>query len=244
MREPTWQTADGSIRLFLGDCLDILPTLEAGSVDAVVTDPPYAIPAYHYIGKRGEAAPQRSLGDLSIVEHWFRNICQFFPDGPAYVFCDGQSYPVFFRSCYSKYKRIRPLTWDKLTSFNGYTWRHGSELIAWCESADDPQIPTGDGDILKCPAVPVDDRLHPAEKPIALLERLIAKTEGTILDPFMGSGTTGVACIRTGRRFCGVEIDERYFTIAVKRIEAELNRTPLFDAPPAVQRQLVPKDSP
>jgi site-specific DNA-methyltransferase (adenine-specific)/modification methylase len=61
----------------------------------------------------------------------------------------------------------------------------------------------------------------------------------TVLDPFMGSGTTGVACVRLGRQFIGVEKEERYFDIAVKRIEAELNRTPLFDPKP-VQRELIP----
>jgi len=59
----------------------------------------------------------------------------------------------------------------------------------------------------------------------------------TILDPFMGSGTTGVACIRTGRRFMGIEISEQYFDIAVKRIEAELNRFPLLESKPKPQLQ-------
>jgi DNA modification methylase len=59
----------------------------------------------------------------------------------------------------------------------------------------------------------------------------------TILDPFMGSGTTGVACLRTGRRFIGIEIEPRYFDIAVKRIEAELNRHPLLEPKQNVHKQ-------
>jgi len=67
------------------------------------------------------------------------------------------------------------------------------------------------------------------------------KPNQTILDPFMGSGTTGVACIRTGRKFIGMEIDEKYFDIAVKRIEAEFDRHPLFDTiEPENQSELFP----
>jgi DNA modification methylase len=62
----------------------------------------------------------------------------------------------------------------------------------------------------------------------------------TVLDPFMGSGTTGVACVRTGRKFIGIEKEPKYFDIAVKRIEAELSRMPLFeDAPAVVQKELL-----
>jgi site-specific DNA-methyltransferase (adenine-specific) len=68
---------------------------------------------------------------------------------------------------------------------------------------------------------------------------LIAKCPGqTILDPFMGSGTTGVACIRTGRRFIGIEIDPTYFSIARDRIQAELGRHPLFKEEEAAERQM------
>jgi DNA modification methylase len=73
--------------------------------------------------------------------------------------------------------------------------------------------------------------VHPTQKPIAVMEwciSLLAKSAITILDPFMGSGTTGVACIRTGRKFIGIEIDHQYFDIAVKRIEKEYNIPRLF----------------
>lgn len=57
-----------SVTIIRGDCLDVLPTIETGSVDVVITDPPYAIPSAHYVGKRGEETPRRNLGELSIVE--------------------------------------------------------------------------------------------------------------------------------------------------------------------------------
>jgi site-specific DNA-methyltransferase (adenine-specific) len=84
---------------------------------------------------------------------------------------------------------------------------------------------------------------HPTIKPLKLMEwlcRLTATpTGGTVLDPFLGSGTTALACLRTGRRCIGIERDPGYVAIAVKRIEAELNRAPLFDPPTPVQGELV-----
>lgn len=232
MSKPDWQSDDGTIALYRGDCLDILPTLEPGSVDAVVTDPPYAIPAAHYVGKRGEESPRRNLAELSIVEQWFRQVADLIPaTASMYVFCDGQSFPVFFRACYNRWRWVRPVVWDKVVSYNGYTWRHQHELIAWCEPNGAMRIPTGDGDIIRCRAVKVDARCHPAEKPVELIETLIAKTSGTVLDPFMGSGTTGVACVKTGRRFIGVELDPGYFDVAVRRIQAAFDDEALFRCP-------------
>lgn len=112
--------------------------------------------------------------------------------------------------------------WDKLVSFNGYSWRHQFELILFGEKPQAPSVPTGDGDILKCRAEKVDGREHPAEKPTELIARLIEKSVpdgGTVLDPFMGSGTTGVACMQLGRKFIGCEIDPKYFAITEKRIK-------------------------
>jgi DNA modification methylase len=81
---------------------------------------------------------------------------------------------------------------------------------------------------------------HPCPKPLkwALGQLEIWPDAESVLDPFMGSGTTGVAAVRLGRRFIGIEREPKYFEIAIKRIEAELNRMPLFEAAPTVQRDL------
>jgi len=86
-------------------------------------------------------------------------------------------------------------------------------------------VPTGDGDILRYSAVKVDNRKHPAEKPVDLTKALIEKstTESQIiLDPFMGSGTTLVAARLLGRRAVGIEISEEYCKIAVDRLCQEI----------------------
>jgi len=232
--KPTWEFE--GVQLYLGDCLQIMP--ELAGVDAVVTDPPYFQPAVHYVPARGEDAHRKTIGDMSILEHFFASFIGqaarlLSPQGFAYVFCDGQSYPIAFTGLYPHAKRVRPLVWDKVVSFNGYTWRHQHELIAFAEMDDSPRLPTGDGDILRHRAVPVGERQHPAEKPIPLLTALVAKCGASVLDPFMGSGTTGVACVQTGRKFIGIEIDPGYFEIAKKRIsEAQLQtRLPFPEAP-------------
>lgn len=78
-------------------------------------------------------------------------------------------------------------------------------------------------------------REHPTQKPVGVMEWSISHTKGakTILDPFMGSGTTGVACVKLGRKFIGIEMESRYFDIACKRIEDAYKQPDMFVAPPA-----------
>jgi site-specific DNA-methyltransferase (adenine-specific) len=215
--------ADELVTIYHGEALEVLPKIER--VGAVITDPPYFQPATHYVPARG-TKPIRSLGDTSILalafKSWAVELDRVLSDtGTAYIFCDGQSYPVIFNTFYSL-GRVRPLVWDKVTSFNGYTWRHQHELIAWVERSDSERIPTGDGDILRERGVPQADRLHPAEKPIPLVSRLVAKTTGTILDPFMGSASTLMAAKQAGRYAIGIEIEERYCEIAANRCRQEV----------------------
>jgi hypothetical protein len=129
------------------------------------------------------------------------------------------------------------LVWDK--GHNGMGdlghWGNSHELIA---SVGPIECRGGrDGSILRFKPVPPNDRSHPTEKPIDLFGYLIQKITDhgqTVLDPFMGSGTTGIACIRFGRRFIGIEIEPKYFDIACKRItEAQRQGDLLNSIPPA-----------
>ena len=205
-----------------GDCLAYLATLPAASVDAVITDPPYFLPATHY-NTRSRSA--RSLSDLSMLEHFYRDLFKELarvtkPSGVWYVFCDGQSYPAFYVSAYPHVKALRPLIWDKVVSFNGYTWRHQHEIIMFAELPEAKPIPTGDGDILRNRAVPVNDREHLAEKPVDLIAQLVKKCGQVILDPFAGTGSTGKAVLKEGKEFIGCEIDDRYYRLAQSGLES------------------------
>jgi site-specific DNA-methyltransferase (adenine-specific) len=225
----------GPCRLILGDCLEVLPTLGTGIANAIVTDPPYFVPATHYQTRTGSS---RSLTDLGILEHYFSSVFRrintvLTDDGFAYVFCDGQSYPVMYCCAYPYFKAQRPLVWDKLVAFTGYGWRHQHELILWCQRENAPAVPTGDGDILKCRAVAIKERGHLAEKPVELLEKVIQKTKPkVVLDPFMGSGSTGEACLNTGGCvFIGIEKEPRYFDLACQRIESVYRMPPVETQP-------------
>jgi len=81
-------------------------------------------------------------------------------------------------------------------------------------------------------------RLHPTEKPVGLMRKLLQKTAGIVLDPFMGSGTTGVACVKLGRKFIGIELDPKYFDIACKRIEEAYKQPDMFIEPSKKAEQL------
>lgn len=220
--------SEAGITIYHGDAQVVLSALASESVDLVVTDPPYFQPASHYVSPRGEARARRSIGDMSILELAFRvwstELARVVrQDGTIYLFCDGQSYPLAFTALYPYAKHVRPLVWDKVGSYNGFTWRHQHELIAWAEMPDAQRIPTGDGDVLRFHATPVDERLHPAQKPIPLLALLIAKHPlGMVLDPFCGSGATLLAARSLGRDAIGIDIDERYCEIAAQAAQAEV----------------------
>lgn len=228
---------DAWVTLYHADCREVLPTLAAGSVDLVLTDPPYFLPASHH-QRRGESS--RGIGNLSILDHFFSWLFVEIKrvgglQAVWYVFCDGQSYPVFHRLIYNMIPKARCLVWDKGNSINGFSWRHQHELILFAENDLSPVVKTGDGDVLQCRAVPTEERLHPAEKPTELVKRLISKSsteeDQTILDPFAGSGTTLRAAKDLGRKAIGIEIEERYCEIAARRMEQGC-----LEFPPAPER--------
>lgn len=225
MSQPYYQ--DDAVTIYHGDCREILPELP--KMDLVLTDPPYFVPVQSYVGTRGRPYRKKMLGDLSVLSGYFDG---FFDDlgervndtGTYYVFCDAKSYPVFWRSMYPWCKHVRLLIWDKLVSFNGYTWRHQHELIAWGELENSERVSTGDGDVLACRGVLQEQRHHPAEKPVELLKKLIVKhkAEQSVFDPFMGSGSSLRAAKDLGCKAIGIEIEEEYCEVAAKRMAQEV----------------------
>jgi len=206
------------------DCIDGFKQIDDESINLIVIDPPYFLPAVHYQTRKQFS---RNFADLGILEHFFKDVFKEFKrimkkDGIIYMFCDGQSYPMFYYHLYPFCKSIRPLIWDKKTSINGYSWRHQHELIIFAEMPQAKPIPSGDGDILRFNAVKVDTREHPAEKPIELLKVLISKSskEGDlVLDCFAGSGSTLQACKELKRNFIGFEKAREYSEIANNRLD-------------------------
>lgn len=203
------------VTLYQGDCRDILPTL--GKVDAVVTDPPYGIGASHGTGKYGRLKFHDSGGS-----RW-----DDAPGDVAWIVESGLPAIVWGGNYFDLPPSRAFLVWDK---GNGFKGRDFAECeLAWCSFDGNARVLTYD------PLARGDyrDKAHPTQKPVAVMRWAIERVNGDlILDPFMGSGTTGVACVQLGRSFIGIELEPTYFDIACRRIADELKRPRLFTDPP------------
>lgn len=214
--------ADG-VEIYCGDCMDIMPTLT--NVGAIVTDPPFFTPAVHY---QSRVAHARSWGDMSILESWWsaaslhmQNLC---PRGHVFVFCNGDSYPAFYKAMFPLWGKLKCMVWDKGHVGLGRIFRGQHELIIWARSEGHflPKDGKLRSDVLRAKVTQHSSREHPVEKPAGLLMELCEVSGGLVLDPFCGGGSTGVGAIRAGKPFVGIEIDEKYFDIARRRIADEL----------------------
>jgi site-specific DNA-methyltransferase (adenine-specific) len=220
-------------KIYNMDCLDGLKEIPNRSIDVVLTDPPYFLPINSYVGTRKNGYHKRTLADASILKGYFERIFEQLSrvikkDGTYYIFCDAQSYPIFYQVMFPYCSHVRLLIWDKIASYNGYTWRHQHELIAWGEQDKTKRVPTGDGDVLKFRGVLQEDRNHPAEKPVELIQSLLLKNghEGcVVLDPYIGSGSTAIACKNLNYHFIGFELNKEYCNgadIRLKNVPARL----------------------
>jgi len=202
MSEPVKLGED--VMLYCGDCLEILPTLAAGSVDAVVTDPPYGV---------NKAEWDNSFPTNWITDAWRTTSRMLVMTGNSSLIDAGVAIGNY-KDCIVMHAR-NGMTRSKISFGN---WFPVLACGDWKWEARPNYLPFN---------IDAREKIdHPSPKPAAAMIRLVEKytQEGDlILDPFMGSGTTGVACVQTGRKFIGIEIDPNYFEIARKRIsEAQL----------------------
>lgn len=199
----------GDCRLILGDCRDILPTL--GPVDAVVTDPPYGIDIASNPVRQMHAKKQ---WDKSAPEEIFIN--SLLNIGDDQIIWGGN------------YFHLPPsrgfLVWDKRQPEN---FSLAMCEMAWWSRDHNAKVFSK--------SVTGYAKDHPTQKPVALMEWCLGfiPNAQTILDPFMGSGTTGVACANLGRAFIGIEREPSYFDIACRRIEDAYKQPRLFAEPVA-----------
>lgn len=234
----------GSCRLILGDCLEVLPTL--GPVDAVVTDPPYGIDlgvekdmrgGTHGLAKQPYASYEDTFGNfvgkvvpaLNVAIEAARRAAIFTghhiheqrkPDALGGIYCPAAN----ARHCWGFKSFLPILLYGTAPNLN-----LGSKATALysTETVDRREIG------------------HPVPKPLGWMKWMVdlASLDGeTVLDPFMGSGTTGVACVKLGRKFIGIEIDEGYFNIACERIRKAYAQPDMFiepRAPEPVQEALL-----
>jgi site-specific DNA-methyltransferase (adenine-specific) len=226
-----WVTI-GDCRLACGDCLEILPEIEG--VDAVVTDPPYGINTKS--DGNGKLSP---WGDLCNSAFWYREwieLCRasLKSTGCLWSFLNWRSMVTFQKaSCDARWPIESLLVWDKEWIGPGGPrgLRPSYELVALWGREDFAIENRGLPDIQRFKWSSQKPNGHPAEKPIALMSWLIKHSTdsgGLVLDPFMGSGTSGAASVRDGRAYVGIEQDRKFFDIACRRIEEAVNSQPLF----------------
>jgi site-specific DNA-methyltransferase (adenine-specific) len=214
----------GDCTLYQGDCLEVMPGL--GEFDAVVTDPPYGI------GEDGGTFRDRKGGGHRVLEK--KSWDKARPNDAFFVWLVAQSVPSIVWGGNYFADLLPPskgwLYWDKLM---GGDFADGE--LAWTSL---------DRALRKFTRCNKDHgKQHPTQKPIALMQWCLGflPNAETILDPFMGSGTTGVACVNLGRKFTGIELDPGYFDIACRRIEEAYKQPRLFEEPkpaPAVQEEI------
>lgn len=221
----------GDATLYLGDCMEILPTLD--KVDAVITDPPYGIGEAKKQGTSRSrptakwhnptASKYESSGwDDATVD--YKIIEALIEKSDCAVIWGGNYYPLPPSSCW--------FVWDKKTSGDfadcELAWTNlpkAVRRIEWLWSGFKKQTP--------------EQRYHPTQKPLQVMVWCIeqAGNPKTILDPFMGSGTTGVAAIQLGRKFIGIEREPKYFDIACERIEAASKQVDMFIEQPKQEQE-------
>lgn len=239
----------GDATLYLGDCLQILPDL---SVDHVISDPPYEDELHKAMGRI-----QRNDGQVMTDDLGFAGINANRADVAANTVRSAAGWVILFtlaegvrawrddlQAVGAKWDTtcfwIKP---DASPRFNGQGPARGAECFVTCWAGTGYRKWNGGGKrgvYTHCVNTGRQGE-HPTEKPIPLMRDLVAdftQPGQTICDPFMGSGTTGVACVQLGRSFIGIEQNERWFDLACSRI-AEAHRQPrLFDEPVAKPRQL------
>jgi DNA modification methylase len=215
----------GDATLYLGDCLEILPTL--GPVDVVVTDPPYGIGwSKPHLPTARSRRHDGIQGDLDCTVR----------DAALLPFARCVVFGSFLAPFPERTKQV--LIWHKPgdSGLFGTVAGYRRDVEPVFIVGDWPAKPVSRSSVLRGKAsfrgrAAKETGSHPHTKPVDLIEQLVAPLDPTslaILDPFMGSGTTGVACANLGRKFIGIEIEPKYFDIACERIEAAYAQGRLF----------------
>ena len=239
----------GAATLYLGDCREVLAELRTGTVAAVITDPPYGINTKSDGG--GKLSPWADLCNSALwYADWLASCRRLtHSDGCVWSFLNWRSMVTFQKaSCDIQWPIESVLIWNKdwIGPGGPKGLRPAYEMVALFAGDAFALADRSLRDVQTFPWSSMKPNGHPAEKPEDLMQWLVkisTKPDDLVADLFMGSGTTGAACARLGRRFLGVEIDERWFDIACRRIEQAQRQSDMFgtqpDTPRATQAALI-----
>lgn len=212
------------VTLYCGDCRDVVPAL--GQLDAVVTDPPYGM-AFQSNYRTTQHEKIANDADDSLL----RWACELEASHSKYIFCR-------WDNIWRVPSPRSLVTWVKNNwSMGDLEHEHARQTeVCLFYPGERHFFPAGrPNDVIKAPRT--GNEHHPTEKPVQLMRAVLRWTDGLVCDPFMGSGTTGVAAAKMGRPFVGIELDEGYFDIACRRIQAALDAPDMFIERPTPAKQ-------
>lgn len=247
---PDWQSGDGAVALYCGDCLEVLPTLAPGSVQATIADPPFSERTHkaHNSAEKGQAGEgndgmnRKSLGYSAWSTAEVIAACRVLPTvGWCCVFCD-HSLAVTWEQGLRKARRyvfapVPCVVRGRSVRLSGDGPSSWTDWLIPARTAAEARWGTLPG----CYDGSPREIEHKGGKPVGMMCAIVrdySRQGDTVLDFCMGAATTGIACLRTGRRFIGIERDPETFAIARDRIIRELNapRLPLPE-PPATKAE-------
>ena len=227
----------GNYKLYNVDCIELMKKMESESIDLIVTDPPYKTTKRGGTGNSGGMCKKKEFNDgKGGFKHNDVPIKVFVPElyrvlkegSHCYIMTNHVNLQKMLNTCTeSGFHFIKCLIWDKGNKIMGQCYMSQFEYILFLRKGKHKKINNcGTSDILSIPNKKTKDEngknLHNTEKPVNLMKILVENSSNEsdlVLDPFMGIGSTGVACLNTNRRFIGIELDEKYFNIAKERLE-------------------------
>lgn len=237
----------GNSTLYLGDCIDVMREFEAESVDMIWTDPPYGHSNHsgdwnaRLNEKRGiESKPianDDADGMRFVVDGMLKEAVRVLKHDCCCCCCGGGPKPTFAwvadRMDREGLSFFHSVIWDKANPGLGWRYRRQHEMIMIAHRSGGKLAWSNDKRAVRniFTLMPPRDRVHPNEKPLGLMGHFIelhTLPGQVVLDPFMGSGSTGVAAIRAGRRFIGIELDENHFETSVERVRREQAEPSMF----------------
>lgn len=224
-------------RLICDSCMNILPNISDESIDLLITDPPYRTTSRGSAGNSGGMLQKDINKKGYVFRHNDIDCSKYAPefyrvlkDGSHCYVMTNHVNLIHMLSTFTKcgFHFIKSLIWDKQKKIMGRFYMSQFEYILFFRKGKGVQINNcGTSDILSVPNNKMKDEagknLHDTEKPVELMKILVensSKEGNLVLDPFMGIGSTGLACINTNRKFFGIEIDDKYFNIAEERINS------------------------